>query len=413
MNPGPRPAAASDRIHTHPQRITAALLVGYLLLAGGFAYLSLESSLRTPPAGILVLGTAAIATIVIRHRLPTLAFAAALALLPLTFALGTGAEAVLIVPALFRAGAELIPRRAWGAFSVSAAVGIVAAVVLAFRLRLGPPILGLAPRAAYDEWPTDWISAATVYLVVALITTLIGINVGHRRRHISSLVERAEQMERERDQQASIARALERERIAREMHDVIAHSLAVMIALADGADAATSSSRPDEAHRAIKRVAETGRRTLGEVRLLLGAVRRNQDPGQPSVPTTLGIDDLPALADGFRTAGLPVRLEVSGHLTAHSSLAGLTTYRIVQESLTNVLRHARDVRDVHVQVQLREREAVIVVEDTSAPVSDEIVDGRGLVGIRERAAFYDGDVTAGPRAAGGWRVEVRLPMEEP
>lgn len=320
-----------QRAHEPAQRSPARLdlvdhgvLAGYLLLAAGFGYLSLESDLRTPPAGLLLLGVLGTASVLIRPRRPVLSFAA-------------------------------------------------------------------------------------LFLGIALIITLLGINVGHRRRLIAALVERADQMQRERDQLASIAGAHERERIAREMHDVIAHSLSVMIALADGAHAA-APQRPEESRQVIGRVAETGRRTLGEVRRLLTTVREGDGAGTPPAPA-LGIEQLPALVDEFRAAGLPVRLQQRGTLEPGAAL-GLTVYRIVQESLTNVLRHAQDVRDVLVRVLVGAGEVTVLVEDTSSPALPVTDPGRGLVGIQERAAFYAGHVSAGPRAGGGWRVAVRLPLEE-
>lgn len=387
-------------------RGNVVLLTGYLLLALLLGYLSLESPLRTPLWSLLLLGAGGISAIVLPSR-PATAFAAALVLAPLSLGLGSGAECLLVLAALFRAGIEQSARRAWAALGIAAVVAVATGLLFAFRVRLGPPFLGLSPRAAFDEWPTDWMSATFIFLSALLITSLLGLNIGHRRRHIAGLVERAEQLRRERDQQASIAAALERERIAREMHDVIAHSLSVMIALADGAEAA-APLRPEESRRAIGRVAETGRRTLGEVRRLLGTVRAEEDPAQPAA---LGLEQLPTLVDEFRAAGLPVRMEQRGRLDAEA-VVGLTVYRIVQESLTNVLRHAREVREVLVRLLLGEDEVTVVVEDVSAPAAPATSPGRGLVGIRERAAFYDGHVQAGPRAGGGWRVVVRLPVEE-
>lgn len=405
-----------QRAHEPAQRSPARLdlvdhgvLAGYLLLAAGFGYLSLESDLRTPPAGLLLLGVLGTASVLIRPRRPVLSFAAAIVLLPATFAVGSGAEAVLPLPALYRAGSAHSARRAWAMFGISSFVGVVAALVLAIRVRIGPPLLGLAPRIGTETWVSEWLSTAALFLGIALIITLLGINVGHRRRLIAALVERADQMQRERDQLASIAGAHERERIAREMHDVIAHSLSVMIALADGAHAA-APQRPEESRQVIGRVAETGRRTLGEVRRLLTTVREGDGAGTPPAPA-LGIEQLPALVDEFRAAGLPVRLQQRGTLEPGATL-GLTVYRIVQESLTNVLRHAQDVRDVLVRVLVGAGEVTVLVEDTSSPALPVTNPGRGLVGIQERAAFYAGHVSAGPRAGGGWRVAVRLPLEE-
>lgn len=403
----------SDRLLPGPEarwgRADVVILLVYVPLAVALGYLSLESSLRAPAWAIVLLGLAGVTAVLVRPRHPGAAFAATLVLLPLTAAAGSMAEAFLVLPALYRAGVTRSARQAWASFGLVSGVAVITALVLALRTRLGPPLLGLSPRAAVEDWPLDWLSLTLLFLAFTLITALLGINIGHRRRHIAALVERAEQMKRERDQQASIAAALERARIAREMHDVIAHSLSVMIALADGAQA-SASQQPEESQRAIGRVAETGRRTLGEVRRLLGPVRGEEGSAQSSSPAAHGVEELPALVEEFRSAGLPVRLERRGELDP-GAVIGLTIYRIVQESLTNALRHARGVRSVLVRVLIGADEVTILVEDTSAPALPAADPGRGLVGIRERAAFYDGHVTAGPRAGGGWRVAVRLPAE--
>lgn len=383
-------------------------LGAYTAVSLVLGYLSLESTLTTPASTLVVLFIAGVITVLVSRRHPLAAFIAVLALLIASFAGGSGAESVLVVGALFRSGRVAGPRRAWPAFVMAAVAGTIAALVLAVRVRVGPPLLGLAPRADLDAWPLDWLGISAVVIAVALISTLVGLDVGHRRRELHALEERAEQMRRERDQEAHIAAALERERIAREMHDVIAHSLAVMIAVADGAHA-SAAARPDESRRAIGRVAETGRRTLVEMRRLLTAVRDETDAGDRQ-PVQASVERIPALVDESREAGLPVRLEQTGVIDA-DAVVGLTVYRVVQEALTNVLRHARDVRDVVVRITTADGEVSILVEDRSAPVAATGDQGRGLVGIRERAAFYDGHVEAGPRRGGGWRVFVRLQTE--
>lgn len=388
----------------------AVILVSYLIVAVFLGYLSVESTIATPLWPMLLLALAGVADVVASRRHPAIGFGAAVALMLVSFAVGTGAEALLVVVALYRAGLDEA-RRAWLWFGWATAGALVASLALAVRVRVGPPLLGLAPRADAAAWATDWASIAVVVIAASLIATLLGINAGHGRRQAAALAERAEHLRRERDQEASIAAAAERERIAREMHDVIAHSLAVMVALADGAQASVDQ-RPDEAHRAIGRVSETGRRTLGEVRRLLTAVRDERDERDAPLATEAPrVERIPALVEEFRAAGIPVRLEQTGTVTEGAAVS-LTIYRIVQEALTNVLRHGRDVRDVLVRLVFERSEVTILVKDVSAPAATPTSPGRGLVGIRERAAFYDGSVEAGPVAGGGWRVLVRLSTEE-
>ncbi|MEV8134509.1 histidine kinase [Microbacterium aurantiacum] len=380
----------------------------YAAISVILGYLSLESPLRTPVSSLLLLFVGGLAVILAAQRYPVAAVVGALVLLPASFAAGSGAEVVLVVAVLYATAASGQPRRAWSAFGLVIASSAVAALILAFRVRVGPPLLGLAPRADSDAWPLDWLSATTVAIVIALICTLVGLNVGHRRNELIALVERADQLRRERDQESHLAAARERERISREMHDVIAHSLAVMIALADGAQASVDS-RPEESRRAIGRIADTGRQTLSEMRRLLTAVRNDEDALHHSTMPP-GVDRLPALIEEARSAGLAIRFEQTGVLAA-DAVVGLTVYRIVQEALTNVLRHARGVREVRVTLAVTDDDVSILVEDLSDPAPPGTDPGRGLVGIRERAAFYDGHVETGPRPGGGWRVFAHLRME--
>lgn len=386
---------------------TAVVLTAYTTVTLVLGYLSIESSLTTPVWALLLLFVGGVSVIVSARRHPVAAFTGVLILVPASFACGSGGEALLVCVALYLIGTHAQSRQTWTAFALALASSIVAALVFAFRVRIGPPLLGLAPRADFDAWPVDWLSAAVVAVVAMLICTLLGLNVGHRRSELRGLIERAEQMRRERDQEAHIAAAMERERISREMHDVIAHSLAVMIAVADGAHA-SAVSRPEESRRAIGQVADTGRQTLSEMRRLLTSVRQDGDVLHPATPP--GVENLRALIEESRLAGLPIRLEQTGALAA-DAVVGLTVYRIVQESLTNVLRHAHGVRDVLVRISFDDDRTTILVEDRSEPVGPVSDPGRGLVGIRERAAFYDGHVDAGPRPGGGWRVLVHLGME--
>ncbi|MGM7699041.1 sensor histidine kinase [Microbacterium sp. A84] len=388
------------------------ILVGaYVLIAVGLGCLSIEAPHDSPLWVMLVLLAGGVATLLVRRRWPAVAFAAALVLTLLSFAAGSAAEAALLVIALIELGVTRSGRAAWLGFMATAFAGIAGAGILANRARFGPAFWGAILPLATRDLVQAWLSSLTIIVVIALIATLLGVNIGHRRRFVATLVERAEQMKHERDQQARIASAQERERIAREMHDVIAHSLAVMIAVSDGAQA-IAIRRPEEAQEAIRRVAETGRRTLDEVRLLLGTVRGDDSDSlltaqapQPS------IEQLPALIEEFLAAGLPVNLETTGSAPA-DPVTQLTVYRIVQESLTNVLRHANDVRGVRVLVVLSTTMIEISVEDSSAIAATPRDPGRGLLGIRERAAIYDGIVETGPRTAGGWRVFVRLMVGE-
>jgi signal transduction histidine kinase len=390
--------------------VDAVVLVIYGVLATGLAVLSSEPPHTTPLWSMIALGIGGIVVVVQRDRSPRLAFAGAMVLTVLSLAGGSGAESMLAVLAVYTAGVRCRALIAWLCFGIAMACGALGAIALSVRGSVLPPILGLEPPRIARDSVLDWANIYLIIAIVLLITALVGTNVGHRHRYIGDLVDRAERLARERDQQVEIARALERERIAREMHDVIAHSLSVMIAVSDGAFAA-AGERPDEAKEAIARVAETGRRTLGEVRRLLGGVRgEHTGTATHSVPQP-DASQLTALAAEFRQAGLPVRLEVSGVPLADPVL-GLNVYRIVQESLTNILRHAQRVRSTTVTITWAADEVTIVVRDVGSTVAPSSGAGRGILGMRERVALYDGTIEAGPHIDGGWLVCAQLRWEE-
>ncbi|WP_083428655.1 sensor histidine kinase [Microbacterium sp. AR7-10] len=379
------------------------------------AALSLEPPFVTPLWSLVALGVGGIVVLVLRHRHPPAAFAGAMALALASTAVGSGAEGMLAVGAMYLVGLRARPMTAWSALGVALLLAAAGARALTLRGTRLPHMLGSAPPIEARDTLLDWLNFFSLLAALLLITTLLGINAGHRRRQLGELRQRAAQLVRERDQQAETARAQERERIAREMHDVIAHSLTVMIAVSDGARLA-ADEKPQQAKEAMGRVAETGRRTLGEVRRLLGTVRAGDDVAVGEADTQLqhapqpDAGRLPALVQEFADAGLPVRLTVTGRPPADAAL-GLTVYRIVQESLTNSLRHATDLQSVEVHVEWLDGDVAIVVQDTSAsrpalPANGDSV-GRGLLGMQERVALYNGTIEVGPHRL-GWRVAARL-----
>jgi signal transduction histidine kinase len=403
----PAPPGAIRRVvRQHPWLSDALPATAYGLFAVGLAVVSAFPPLATPPWFTALLLLAGLVTVLLRRRRPLLMLAVAAALAALSLAGGTGAETVLPLIVLFTVGTHRSAATAWTAFAATAAAACGAAWLLTQRLRQGPPLWDpTQPPVSPDQF-SDWLNAALVMVIPLLITVLFGVNSGQRRRYVRALLDRAGQLERERDQQAEIARARERERIAREMHDVMAHSVSVMIALSEGARAA-ARDRPDDSIDAIGRVAETGRHTLTELRRLLGAVRSDGSPTVVGHAPQPGAPQVADLAAQFRQAGLPVGLVLDGSPPADPAL-GLTVYRIVQESLTNTLRHARGVSDVRVRVTWADTLVVIQVQDDAQVSTGVRPPGRGILGMRERAALYDGSVEAGPAPDGGWRVTVRL-----
>ena len=407
MLPAP-PGAAGRMLQRYPWLSDAVAASVYGLLATALATVSSYPPLRTPLWFTVTLLLAGLATVLLRRRRPVLMLAVATVLCVLSLAGGTGAETVLPLITLFTVGTHRSALTAWAAFLAAGAAACGAAWLLTSRVRGGLPLWEPTQPPVSANQFSDWLNAALVMVIPLLIAVLFGVNAGQRRRYVAALVERAVQLERDRDQQAEIARARERERIAREMHDVMAHSVSVMIALSEGARAAARDS-PEDSIDAIGRVAETGRHTLSELRRLLGAVRAGE--GKPAVEHAPqpGAAELADLAVQFRQAGLPVRLILGGPPSADPAL-GLTVFRIVQESLTNALRHAHGVTDVSVHVTWAIGEVTILVQDDAPVPSDgqQQQPGRGILGMQERAALYAGSVEAGPGPNGGWRVLVRL-----
>lgn len=220
-----------------------------------------------------------------------------------------------------------------------------------------------------------------------------------------------------RQQEAARAAVVaERSRIAQEMHDIIGHNLSVITSLANGGSVAVRRA-PDDAERAFQAIGEVSRSSVREVRRVLTVLRYDQSPeGTPLTPQP-GIDDVAALAETIRAAGVPVSFTRTGDLGAVSAGRQLAAYRIVQESLTNVLRHAGAGARARVSVSRRDDQIVIAIEDDRAP---ETVDrgsdvastpGHGILGMRERAEAYGGVLDAG-RSPTGWQVRAVIPVAE-
>jgi signal transduction histidine kinase len=250
-------------------------------------------------------------------------------------------------------------------------------------------------------------SFSEVVLVPATFTLawLGGFAMREREEQALRAEERASLAEREREAAARIAVAEERARIARELHDIVAHAVSVMV-LQVGAVRHRLPSDLGEDVAALRNVEDTGRSALGEMRRLLGAMRRDEDAAELAPQPGLGRLDL--LLDEIRRAGLPVELEVEGEPFALPVAIDLSAYRIVQEGLTNALKHA-DAASAEVRIRYAADELRIDVSDDGKGV-DSIGDGHGLVGVRERVKLYGGEMTAGAGNGGGFRLTTSLPL---
>ncbi|MFI5842849.1 sensor histidine kinase [Catenuloplanes sp. NPDC051500] len=257
---------------------------------------------------------------------------------------------------------------------------------------------------------TEYSGALLFASALLAASASLGVVRQTRRAYLAELEERARRLERESDQQAKLAVAAERARIAREMHDIVAHNLTVMVALADGA-ALTATRAPDRAADTMHKVSATGRQALGEMRRLLGLLRDDAPAPLIRAPQP-GFADLDRLIAQVRAAGLPVTVAQSGApAEAWGPGAGLTAYRLVQEALTNTLKHAGPGASARVDLRYEPNGMELsVTDDGRAPTRGPAVlnGGHGLAGMAERVGSYDGTIDSGPLDGGGWRVHARL-----
>ncbi|QMU79560.1 sensor histidine kinase [Streptacidiphilus sp. PB12-B1b] len=269
------------------------------------------------------------------------------------------------------------------------------------------------PAGTTHSWTDAAMSA--VFSTPFVLCWVLGRLTRIRRAYYVQLEDRAERLERERDAQAKIAVAAERARIARELHDVVAHNVSVMIVQADGASFVMDSS-PEQARQALATIAGTGRQALEEMRRLLGLLR-SADSGGDYVPQP-GVEQLPDLLEQVRNAGLPVAFEVEGEPRELPRGLELTAYRIVQEALTNARKHGGPRTAATVRLRFDDRGVDVLIEDDGRGASAELARGggadgfgHGLIGMRERVGMVGGTLAAGPRADGGFRIDARLPLK--
>jgi len=395
-----------ERIRSLDQRLFDGALA-VLLLVVGLATVygqDMEPGLTEP--GVLALFTtvAVSAPVAIRRRAPLLALT-----------IGSAGILVHIVadrPEGFLPGTMMVltytvaawdtPRRA------ALGLGLIWAVLV---------VLGFADTPGLD----------TVGVVgnIAIFTVwwTMGIALRARRQALEARVREAEERANTERQSAARALAEERLRIAQELHDVVAHSMSV-IAVQAGVGAHVLDDRPEQAREALQAISATSRGTLTEMRRLLGVLRDGE--GHRSDAPAPGLADLPALVDDVRRAGVPVELEVVGSPSGANAGVELSAYRVVQEALTNVMKHAGSPGEVLVRVAYgpgmievevaddgRGAAALTTVGPGNGGGGSSEVAGHGLVGMRERVELWGGDLSVGPRPGGGYRVRARLPVGEP
>lgn len=269
----------------------------------------------------------------------------------------------------------------------------------------------------------DVVIAVTV-AAFGLVTELVGpVEEGLRGPNGLSVEERAERLERERDAEAQRAVLEERTRIARDLHDVVAHGMSVMVVQAGAARRTLAHDDTDRATEALRNIEATGRGALEEMRRLVGVLRASatddgdgsdgsaDGAGPPRLPQP-GIGDLDDLVTHCREAGLDVTLRVEGDRRELPSGLELVVYRIAQEALTNTIRHAGPARaEVRLGYGSDHLELGVTDDGRGAATSPRAEPGHGLAGMRERVALYGGTITVGPQRGGGFRVLARLPLD--
>ena len=286
--------------------------------------------------------------------------------------------------------------RRW--LSYASAVAVVACAFAPAVLR-EPSILA----------PVAWGGGVFVPPAVLAFAWLVGDRSRTRRAYLDQAMQRARDLERQRDHQAELAAAAERARIARELHDAVAHGLAIIVIQAQAA-AGAMERRPAVARAALVSIVATGRDSLGEMRRLLGMAR----PDGAELAPLPGLADLPALVERVCSTGLPVTLHQSGAPADMPTAVGLSAYRIAQEGLTNALKHAGPEATVDVSVHYGPDTVEVTVADTGSGAGGPPDErrGNGLRGMRERVAMLGGTFIATDRPTGGFEVLARLPLAE-
>jgi signal transduction histidine kinase len=343
-----------------------------------------------PSPASITLAVIAGGAIVLRRKAPLAVLATTLAAGVAVVALGDEPSGVSVLIALYTTAA-ICERR-------------VSLVALAPTLA----VIGVLSVATADVEgrETSALGGALIASVLTIGVWGLGAYAQTRRRYLGELQARAAAAEREREQLARIAVHEERASIARELHDIVAHSVSVMLVGVRGARDVLGTS-PDTADDTLARVERSGEQSLTELRRILALLREPEQSADSHPQPSLA--ELSALVTDYREAGLPVRLQVIGEPMPLPSGVELSVYRIVQEALTNALKHA-DPTDVTVTLAFRDGRLELEVVDDGPPARGTATTGQGIVGMRERVALLGGRLETGQRDGGGFRVAAQLPI---
>ncbi|MGV4985065.1 sensor histidine kinase [Streptomyces sp. NRAIS4] len=386
-------------LKAHPLALDAAIAAGVLvcMIAGSFVTPrgtnGVTWGIRTPDPLSLLLMLLSAATLVFRRRAAktVLAVTGTLSVIESVTGDPRAPVAMSAVIALYTVAATTDRTTTWR-------VGLLTMTVLTAAAMLGGPL--------------PWYAQENIgVLAWTGIGATAGDAVRSRRAVVQAIRERAERAERTREEEARRRVAEERLRIARDLHDVVAHHIALVNVQA-GVAAHVMDKRPDQAKEALAHVREASRSALDELRATVGLLRQSGDPEAPTEPAP-GLSRLEELADTFRNAGLPVEVARADQGTELPAAVDLAAYRIVQEALTNVQKHAGSEAKAEVSVVRVGTDIEVTVLDNGAGADGRsgAGGGHGLLGMRERVTALGGTLTTGPRYGGGFRVHAILPLK--
>ncbi|MFC4611840.1 sensor histidine kinase [Streptomyces maoxianensis] len=280
-----------------------------------------------------------------------------------------------------------------------------------------------AATLAQVRWPMEEAgTGGRIFFTIVMSATfalawVLGDSIRTRRAYFAQLEERATRLEKEREAQAKVAVAAERARIARELHDVVAHNVSVMVVQADGA-AYVLDAAPDQAKQALETISTTGRQALAEMRRLLGVLRTGDARESGEYVPQPDVQQIEDLVEQVRIAGLTVDFKIEGTPRPLPSGVELTAYRIVQEALTNTRKHGGPEAGASVRLVYFDDGLGLLVEDDGRGAAHELYEdggadgrGHGLIGMRERVGMVGGTLDTGPRPGGGFRISALLPLK--
>ncbi|WP_371653987.1 MULTISPECIES: sensor histidine kinase [unclassified Streptomyces] len=395
-----------DFIRRHPTAVDTLWAVflfgisGMSLVSGGTGHGS------TPAALLIAVGLSVV--VALRRRAPEkmVVLAAGMGLVQLALNVSPNVSDFAMLVAIYTAAA--VGERWASRFALAGS--LLAAVIAMVRW---PDYSGSDSGMS----PGQIVFFVIVMTVPFILAWVLGDSMRTRRAYFAQLEERAARLEKEREAQAKVAVAAERARIARELHDVVAHNVSVMVVQADGA-AYVMDSAPDQAKIALETISMTGRQALAEMRRLLGVLRTGEHREAGEYVPQPDVEQIEELVEQVRTAGLTVDFKIEGTPRPLPSGVELTAYRIVQEALTNTRKHGGPEAGASVRLVYFDDGLGLLVEDDGRGAAHEMYEdggadgrGHGLIGMRERVGMVGGTLDAGPRPGGGFRISALLPLK--